>query len=137
MSKLLQRIRRTVRDFKDFDLTFTKNPLTNDVAAKIDEEAVKDSIRNIVLTGRREKKFFSSFGGGAYNLLFENWDPLIANAWAKNMKDEIERYEPRARDVVVTIRDLSDRNTIEIEVEFWVVNVDQPITVSAFLYRTR
>jgi phage baseplate assembly protein W len=137
MGKLLQRISKTVRDFKDFDLRFTRNPLTNDLAARIDEDAVKDSVRNIVLTGRHEKKFFPSFGGGVYNLLFEPWNPLLSHAWATNIKDEVNAYEPRARDVVVTIKDLHEKNLLEIQVEFWAVNVNEPITVTEFLYRTR
>lgn len=137
MSKLLQRISKRTRDFKDFDLRFFTNPLTGDVASRIDEDCVKDSIRNIVLTGRHEKKFFPAFGGGAFNMLFENWNPLFVHAWAQNIKDEIRTHEPRAREVQVSILDRSDENRIEIEVEFWVANVNEPVRVTEFLYRTR
>lgn len=137
MSKLLQRITKRTRDFKDFDLRFTRNPLTGDVASRIDEDCVKDSIRNIVLTGRHEKKFFPSFGGGVFNMLFENWNPIFVHALATNITDEIRTHEPRAREPIVSIIDKGDENKIEIQVQFWVANVAEPVTVTEFLYRTR
>jgi phage baseplate assembly protein W len=138
MSRLLTRISKRTRTYKDFDLKFTMNPLTKDVAAVLDEEAVKASVRNIVLYSRNEKAFSPMFGGDVYGLLFENWNPLVANAIAMNIKDEVRANEPRARDVQVELTDRSeDMNAIMITVYFMVANVNEPLTVTEFLYRTR
>lgn len=137
MSKLLTRITKKARVYKDFDLRFTKNPLTDDVASVLDEEAVKASVRNIVSFSRGEKSFKPAFGGDTYALLFENWNPLTMTAFAMNIKDEIAKHEPRAQDVEVEMVDRSDVNAIEITVFFRVANINEPLTVTQFLYRTR
>lgn len=137
MSRLLTRITKKTRTFKDFDLRFNRHPLTGDVTAVLDEEAVKAAVRNIVSTSRGEKKFRPVYGGDVYALLFENWDPLLATTFAMNIKDEIDKHEPRAQDVEVEMRDRSDMNALEVIVSFRVANVNEPISVTQFLYRTR
>lgn len=137
MSRLLTRITKKTRTYKDFDLRFQKHPVTGDVAAVTDDEAVKASVRNIVSFSRGEKAFQPGFGGDVYALLFENWNPLTATAFAMNIKDEILNREPRAQDVEVELTDRSDENAIEVTVYFRISNFNEPLTVTQFLYRTR
>ena len=63
----------------DLDLDFTRNPATNDVSFKKDEEAIKRSVRNLVLTNFGERKFHPEIGSDAYSYLFENMSPLTAH----------------------------------------------------------
>lgn len=137
MSRLLTRITKRTRTYKDFDLRFHRHPLTGDVAAVTDDEAVKASVRNIVSSNRSEKPFKPRFGGDVYALLFENWNPLTATAFAMNIKDEILRHEPRAEDVEVELTDRTDENAIEVTVYFRISNFNEPLTVTQFLHRTR
>lgn len=137
MSRLLTRITKRTRAYKDFDLRFDRHPLTGDVAAVVDEEAVKASVRNIVSYNRGEKFFRPAFGGDIYALLFENWNPLTATAFAMNIKDQVKQHEPRAQDVEVELTDRSDQNAIEVTVFFRISNFNEPLTVTQFLYRTR
>ena len=61
--------------FVDLDLDFTLNPITKDVSLKFNDEAVKRSIRNIVLTNTGEKPYIPEFGGNVKASLFENFTP--------------------------------------------------------------
>ena len=59
------------RAFKDFDLTFRRNPITNDVNTLKNEEAIKESVKNIVRYNFYEKPFLPNFGGNIIGALFE------------------------------------------------------------------
>ena len=71
----------------DLDLDFTRNPATNDVSFKKDEEAIKRSVRNLVLTNFGERKFHPEIGSDAYGFLFENMSPLTAHNWRLRSSD--------------------------------------------------
>ena len=79
----------------DLDLDFTRNPATNDVSFKKDEEAIKRSVRNLVLTNFGERKFHPEIGSDAYGYLFENMSPLTAHNLEREVQEVIEIYEPR------------------------------------------
>jgi phage baseplate assembly protein W len=58
------------RTYSDLDLTFTKKP-SGDVYKKTDAAAVKQAVKNLLLTTPGEKPFNPYFGGGLNSLLFE------------------------------------------------------------------
>ena len=62
---------KNTRNFSDIDLTFIANPVTGDLSKKYDENAVKQSIKNLVMTRNYERPFNSSIGSQIYNVLFE------------------------------------------------------------------
>ena len=115
-------ISRNVRQYKDLDLFFNKKNGTNDVTQITDIQAVKRSIRNLVLTNFYEKPFHPEIGSGIRDMLFENMTPITAVVLARKVEDVIENFEPRAR--LISVRSLPnlDRNEYEVTIEFFVVN---------------
>ena len=83
--------------FADLDLKFTKNPITNRLTVLKDEEAVKRSIRNLILTNRYERPYKPLIGGNITDLLFENFDSITSQDIKRNIIEVIENYEPRGR----------------------------------------
>ena len=69
---------RSVKTYSDLNLNFTRNPATGDVARLTDIEAVKRSVRNLVLTNQFERPFHPEIGSSVRALLFENVTPLNA-----------------------------------------------------------
>ena len=59
------------RAFKDFDLTFSRNPVTNDVNTIKIEVAIKEAVKNIVRYNFYEKPFLPNYGGNITGALFE------------------------------------------------------------------
>ena len=59
------------RAFKDFDLTFRRNPVTNDVNTIKNEVAIKEAVKNIVRYNFYEKPFLPNYGGNITGALFE------------------------------------------------------------------
>ena len=118
----LNDISRDVRQYRDLDLFFSKNQGNGDVNKITGVEAVKRSIRNLVLLNFYEKPFNPEIGSDVRYLLFENMSPLTSVVLARAIEDVIEDFEPRARLVSVRAFPDFDRNAYEVSVEFFVVN---------------
>lgn len=123
--------------YSDIDYTFTRKPVTADVALSYDQQAVIRSIRNILLTRRFEKLFNPKFGTNVDALLFENISSITASALENEIATAIRNYEPRAivQSVVVTAK--PDENGYTVSLTFYVENATQPTTVTLLLERTR
>ena len=115
-------ISRNVRKHRDLDLFFSRKQGSGDVIRITDVEAVKRSVRNLVLTNFYEKPFHPEIGSGVRDMLFENMSPLTAVVLAKKVEDVIENFEPRARLIGVRALPNLDRNEYEVTIEFFVVN---------------
>ena len=115
-------ISRNVRQYRDLDLFFSKKQGSDDVNKVTDIEAVKRSVRNLVLTNFYEKPFHPEIGSGVRDMLFENMSPITASVLTKKVEDVIENFEPRARLTSVRALPNLDRNEYEVTIEFFVVN---------------
>ena len=115
-------ITRNVRQYSDLDLFFGKKTVGSDVNKITDIQAVKRSIRNLVLLNHYEKPFHPEIAGGVRAMLFEPMTPIIAQIIARKVEDVIENFEPRARLVGVRAFPNLDRNEYEVSIEFYVVN---------------
>jgi len=118
----LNDISRDVRQYRDLDLFFSKNQGNGDVNKITGVEAVKRSIRNLVLLNFYEKPFNPEIGSDVRYLLFENMSPLTSVVLAEAIEDVIEDFEPRARLISVRAFPNLDRNEYEVTIEFFVVN---------------
>ena len=115
-------IDRNVRQYKDLDLFFAKTQSSKDVRKVIDIQAVKRSVRNLVLLNHYEKPFHPEIGSGIRDMLFENMSNMTAFILTKKIEDVIENFEPRVRLISVRADPNLDRNEYEVTIEFFVVN---------------
>ena len=131
-------ISRNVRQWTDLDLFFGKKSTSKDISKVTDIQAVKRSIRNLVLTNFYEKPFHPEIGCGVRGLLFELMDPLTSYAIAKQIEITVENFEPRARLIGVRANPNLDRNEYEVTLEFYVVNAPtELVDLTIFLERLR
>ena len=115
-------IDRNVRQYKDLDLFFGKKQASGDINKVTDIQAVKRSVRNLVLLNHYEKPFHPEIASGVRAMLFENMSPLTSHALTTEIEDVIENFEPRVQLVGVRALPNLDRNEYEISIEFYVVN---------------
>ena len=115
-------IDRDVRQWKDLDLFFGRKDVSKDINKVVSIQAVKRSVRNLVLLNHYEKPFHPEIGSGVRDMLFELMTPITAFILAKKIEDVIENFEPRAKLVGVRALPNLDRNEYEVTVEFYVVN---------------
>ena len=130
-------ITRNVKQYRDLDLFFSKKS-NKDVNKVTDIEAVKRSVRNLVLLNSYEKPFHPEIAGDVRALLFENMTPLTSAVIARKVQDVIENFEPRARLTGVQSIPNFDRNAYEVTVYFYVVNAPtELVEVTQLLERLR
>ena len=115
-------IDRNARQFRDLDLYFGKTSGTKDVSVVTDIQAIKRSIRQLIMLNQYEKPFHPEIYGGVISSLFEPMDPHTAIIIGKQIEDVIINFEPRANLVQVRADEDLDRNSYEISVEFYVRN---------------
>ncbi len=115
-------IDRNVRQYKDLDLFFAKKSGSKDIRKVTDIQAVKRSVRNLVLLNHYEKPFHPEIGSGIRDMLFENMSTMTAIILARKIEDVIENFEPRVRLISVRADPNLDRNEYEVTIEFFVVN---------------
>ena len=113
---------RSAQIYSDLDLFFGQNNRTKDVNIVYDIQAVKRSIRNLVLLNVFDKPFHPEISSGIRDTLFELMTPVTAIILARHVQDVIENFEPRARLVGVRATPNLDRNEYEVTIEFYVVN---------------
>ena len=128
---------KSVRTFKDLNLDFARNTVTNDVVKIEDVEAIKRSVRNLVNTNFYERPFHPELGCGARQLLFEPFTPVTSIFLRRKIEEVITNYEPRARLDQVIVTESPDRNAIEVRVVFYCMNIANPVTVLTTLQRIR
>lgn len=128
---------RTVRQYRDLSMMFQAHPVSHDLVSKVDAAAVKQSIRNLVLTMNYERKFHPEKGCQMYGLLFENVDMISLQIAKQSIINVITQYEPRANLIDVTFEDLSTINTINVTIYFSVLNNNAVEEVSVFVNRIR
>ena len=131
-------ISRNVRQWTDLDLFFGKKATSKDISKVTDIQAVKRSVRNLVLTNHYEKPFHPEIGSGVRGILFEPMTPLTAYVLTRKIEDVIKNFEPRARLIGVNAIPNLDRNEYECTVEFFVVNAPtELVDLTIFLERLR
>jgi len=126
-----------VKKFKDIDLTLQINPLTSDVNTKQDAEAIKASLKNLLMTMNYERPFHPEIGSPIYGLLFEPATPVTANVLQTVIKQTIEAFEPRAQLNFVHVNPQPDYNSYDVTVNFNLANYYQPFEVKVLLQRLR
>tara|TARA_Y100000004_G_scaffold124370_1_gene139846 strand:- start:1187 stop:1612 length:426 start_codon:yes stop_codon:yes gene_type:complete len=128
---------RSVKKYSDLNLNFTKNPATGDVARLTDIEAVKRSVRNLIMTNQFERPFHPELGTSVRALLFEPITPLNAVLLEDRVREVIINFEPRADVGSVQVLDEIDNNRYKVIINFTVVSTSEDVSITEFLQRLR
>lgn len=123
--------------YSDIDFTFTKKPVTGDVALSYDSQAVARSIRNLLNTQNYDRLFNPDLGSKITGLLFENVSPIVASTMETIIRNLIETYEPRARLQSIVVTPKPDVNAYNVSISFYTENATLPTTVTILLERNR
>ena len=136
-SQIQNKSNRSSRAFRDLDLDFTRNPVTNDVNVVEDVIAIKRAVKNLVQTNFYDRPFHPELGCGVRELLFENFTPMTRIFLQRKIEEVLENYEPRISLQNVAVDDDQDGNRLVVDIYFYVIGVPGPQVVSTFLQRVR
>lgn len=127
----------STRTYKDIDLDFTAHPVTGDVAKKVGDAAIIQSLKSLLLTGKYERLFQPDIYSDLRQQLFEPLDNITASAISNAIKAVINRYEPRVSLTEVNVTPDFDNNGYTCTMSFFIQNQTTPLTVELFLERIR
>ncbi len=126
----------TPNRYKDLDIFFTPHPVTGDITVKTDTDAVRRSVRNIILTNKYERPFKPNFGGSLRDMLFElDTMPKIRRA-SDRIKKELTTFEPRVNNVQVIFEE-NDNNEVRCTILYDIANSVSNQQVEFTLTRAR
>ena len=128
---------RNSRPFRDIDLDFDRNAVTNDVNVVEDVIAIKRSVRNLIQTNFYERPFHPELGCGIRELLFEPFTPMTRVFLQRKIEEVLINYEPRIELQNVAVDDDQDNNRLVVDIYFYIVGVSGPQVVQTFLQRVR
>ena len=128
---------RNSRPFRDIDLDFDRNAVTNDVNVVENIIAIKRSVRNLVQTNFYERPFQPELGCGIRELLFEPFTPMTKVFLQRKIEEVLINHEPRIQLQNVAVDDDQDNNRLVVDIYFYVVGVSGPQVVQTFLQRVR
>tara|TARA_Y100000389_G_C17462204_1_gene522663 strand:- start:2185 stop:2634 length:450 start_codon:yes stop_codon:yes gene_type:complete len=127
-----------LRKYKDIDLTLAVKTTTGDVYKKIDAAAVKQSVKNLIMTNRLEKPFNPSFGADIRGLLFELVDYTDGFMLKERIIQSIRQYEPRAEITDISVKgNDAYKNTVNATVTFRIISTAEVVQFSTNLVRLR
>ena len=119
-------IERVSQAFKDISMTFQSNPLNDDLIAIKNENAIARSLRNIVFTLPGEKFFNESFGSRISRSLFDNIDEITSAVIVDEIRDSLDRYEPRAKINDVKAFPDYENNSFDVIIIYDIVGSEVP-----------
>ena len=127
-----------VSKFKDLSITFKKHPVTNDLVTVKDKAAVAQSIKGLLLTRRGERPFQPDLGSGLQDLLFEPMDYGSAALIKKEIRETLNRFEPRISITKLMCYPDLMNNGYDVELEYKIIGrEDRAVALDIFLERTR
>ena len=124
------------RGFKDFAISFMANPNTNDFGVVKNENAIKQAVKNLILTSFLERPFQPDTGSRIKDLMFEPYDPFVGEAMRNELRNVLERLEPRVEVTRVYIREEIDLNSLHFELDYKIVGEIVVKTVDFLLEKT-
>jgi len=114
------------RTFKDISLSFKRHPVTNDIISLKNEDAIKRSVQNIVLTMVGEKAFVPYFGTNVNDSLFNLNTSVEAVGLKEQITTSINNFEPRVNNLNITVTVDADSNDMYATIEYDIIGLPVP-----------
>ena len=123
--------------FSDIDISFIAHPITGRVQRKTNRDAVRQSVKSLILTNFYERPFKPDIGCNIRYYLFELFTPATKQQMENAVREVIQNYEPRADVIEVLVEERSELNALTVSVAFMVNNDPNPVILDVILERVR
>lgn len=123
--------------YTDIDPMFSRNPKTGDLLLVRDDQAIRTSLKNLLMTSFGERLFQPTIGGSLRSLLFEPIDAITTMEIKDRILKTILDHEPRVSNVTVDVGASEDQNGYGVDIEYSIVAAGKTDRVSVVLERVR
>jgi len=123
--------------YSDVDLGFFAHPVTGNVSKKTNREAVRQSVKSLILTDYYDRPFKPNIGCGIRYYLFEMFTPAVKQQMESAIRETIANHEPRADIINVLVEERQDVHALVVSVAFMIINDPDPVVLDIILERVR
>ena len=123
--------------FSDLDMSFTAHPITGFLSRKTNRLAVRQSVKNLILTEQYERPYKPLLGCGIRNYLFEPFTPITRKLMEDSIRETLNNYEPRANIIAVQVEEYEETHTLTVSIAFMIQNDPEPVVLDVILERVR
>lgn len=123
--------------YRDINLSFERHPLTGDIVAATNVEAIKKSLRNLIMTDIYDVPFNPDKGTSLNGSLFENFTPITTEFLKSKIREMIDKYEARITIEKIIIFQKDDQNSLEVSIYFKILDLNRFEDMTIFVERTR
>ena len=116
-------------------INFARNPFTDDLSAVVNDNSIKQAVKNLILTAPEEETISTFKGSNVTQLLFEPLDGFTADSIKDEIINTINQYEPRVRLTEVIVTPIYEGNKLNVSVEYQVVGLPIVETIEFILQR--
>lgn len=125
------------KQHRDLDLSLKIHPIRKDIIPLKDDNAIKNALRNLLVSNFYDRPFSRDKGANLKGLLFEPADVFTRITMRKNLESVIRKYEPRVSIRSINIIDNADTNSYRINVNFKIKEDNTNESVSIVLRRLK
>jgi phage baseplate assembly protein W len=125
------------KPWRDLDLSLKIHPIRKDIIPLKDDVAIKNAVKNLLISNFFERPFQDDLGANLRGLLFEPAGFITEIQLRDNIRTVMNKYEPRVRVTNIDITDLSQQNAYKIIVNFKIKEYDSAASVEIILRRLR
>tara|TARA_A200000159_G_C7249467_1_gene308098 strand:- start:299 stop:706 length:408 start_codon:yes stop_codon:yes gene_type:complete len=124
--------RNLSRQFRDFGIGMKSNPNTEDFSVVKNENAIKQSMKNLLLTQFGERPFQPNTGSRVRSMLFENFDIFMIEGLNDEIRNTLKRLEPRV--IVNDVRcNVDNDNELQVEIDYTIIGEQLVQTIDFLL----
>jgi phage baseplate assembly protein W len=121
------------RSFKDISFAFTKNPITKDIVPLKNEEAIKQCVKNLILTELGDRPFKPYLGTNSLSYLFELGSSIGANVLITEIENVLSGYESRIRLENIEVEASEDTSNVDVYIEYTIVGLPPEVQNLSFI----
>jgi phage baseplate assembly protein W len=125
------------KPWRDLDLSLKIHPIRKDIIPLKDDAAIKNAVKNLLVSNFYERPFQNDLGANLSGLLFEPAGVITEIQIRDNIRKVLDKYEPRIKVNNIAITDLSEKNSYKIIVNFLIKEYDTAENVEIVLRRLR
>jgi phage baseplate assembly protein W len=118
-------------------LGFFAHPNTGKLTKKVNRDAIRQSVKSLILTDYYERPFKPNIGCGIRYYLFELFSPAVKQQMESAIRETIANHEPRADIVEVLVEERQELNALVVSVAFMIINDPNPVVLDVILERVR
>ena len=126
----------TKKKFVDLDFAFARHPVSGDVSKKVNEAAIINSIKNLVMTRRYDRPFHPELSSQVHGMLFEQMTSNTADTLKRTIYYVIQNFEPRVEVLLIDVEDSPDYSEIKVTIVFKLIGAVDTIKTQFYLQRT-